>query len=254
MVATAEFCCQQIFGGHSRILLSAEFCRQQNFAAAAIPCHTLAPFHFLELINSLITIYKHNRCQGNTSRNQSHNTDLSIYGPQAGWLHYHDGDNGGGSGARRFALCHDDDVATDDALCSGHPVWLAPGELKRDSGSMSLGTSLLWGSHCGSNHTGDNGGGRWFALNHDDDVATNDALCSGHPVRHAPGQLKRDSGSMSLGTSLLWGSHCGAILLETMVAVEDLLWVMMMTLPLMMPFVQGILFVTEISRSQIRLW
>jgi hypothetical protein len=30
--------------------------------AAADSCHTLAPFHFLELINSLITMYKHNRC------------------------------------------------------------------------------------------------------------------------------------------------------------------------------------------------
>ena len=45
--------------------------------------------------------------------------------------------------ARRFALHDDDDDATDDALRSGHPVWHAPGELARDSGSMSLGTSLL---------------------------------------------------------------------------------------------------------------
>jgi hypothetical protein len=37
--------------------------------------------------------------------------------------------------------------ATDDDLCSGHPVWHAPGELTRDAGSMSLGTSLLQGSH-----------------------------------------------------------------------------------------------------------
>jgi hypothetical protein len=36
---------------------------------------------------------------------------------------------------------HDND-ATDDALCLGHPVWHAPGELTRDSGSMLLGTSL----------------------------------------------------------------------------------------------------------------
>jgi hypothetical protein len=36
---------------------------------------------------------------------------------------------------------HDDD-ATDDVLHSGHPVWHAPGELTRDSGSMLLGTSL----------------------------------------------------------------------------------------------------------------
>jgi hypothetical protein len=43
----------------------------------------------------------------------------------------------------RFALCHDEDIATDDALCSGHCLWHAPGELKRDSGSMSVGTSLL---------------------------------------------------------------------------------------------------------------
>jgi hypothetical protein len=126
--------------------------------AAAIPSHTLAPFHFLGLINSLITMYKHNRRRGNTSRNQSHNTDLSIYGPQAGWLRYRDGDNGGGGGATRFALRDDDDVATSDALCSGHPVWHAPGELTRDSGSMSSGTSLLRGSHHGRNHSGGNRG------------------------------------------------------------------------------------------------
>jgi hypothetical protein len=38
---------------------------------------------------------------------------MSIYGPQVGWLHYRDGDNGGsgcGSSARRFALRNDDDV------------------------------------------------------------------------------------------------------------------------------------------------
>jgi hypothetical protein len=66
--------------------------------------------------------------------------DLSIYGPQAGWLHYCDG---GGSSARRFALLDDNVVTTDDALRSRHPIWHAPGELTRDSGSMSLGASLL---------------------------------------------------------------------------------------------------------------
>ena len=137
------------FSGSAFAPPAAKFCWLKNFScdgillAAAIPSHTLAPFHFLELINSLITMYKHNRCRGNTSRNQSHNTDLSIYGPQAGWLRYRDGDNGGGGGATRFALRDDDDVATGDALHSGHPVWHAPGELARDSGSMSSGTSLL---------------------------------------------------------------------------------------------------------------
>jgi hypothetical protein len=48
--------------------------------------------------------------------------------------------------------------ATDDALHLGHPVQHAPGELARGSGSMSLGTSLLRGSHLGSNHTGDDEG------------------------------------------------------------------------------------------------
>jgi hypothetical protein len=43
---------------------------------------------------------------------------------------------------QKFAL-RDDDVATGDALCLGHPVWHVPGELVRDSGSMSSGTSLL---------------------------------------------------------------------------------------------------------------
>jgi hypothetical protein len=123
--------------------------------------------------------------------------DLSIYGPQAGWLHYHDGDNGGsdsGGAARRFALRDDDDITTDDALRSLRPIWHAPGELTRDSGSMSLGASLLRGSHCGSNRTGDNGGGGRYALPDDDDH--DDAFCSGHPVWHAPGELARDSGSM----------------------------------------------------------
>jgi hypothetical protein len=82
---------------------------------AAIPCITLRPIPFLDLSHSLITMYKHNRCWGNTSRNRSHNTDLSIYGPQAGWLHY----------------------------CLGHPVWHAHGEFARDLGIMSSGTSLL---------------------------------------------------------------------------------------------------------------
>jgi hypothetical protein len=41
----------------------------------------------------------------------------------------------------------------------GHPVWHAPGELARASGSMLLGTSLLRGSNRGSNCDGDNGGG-----------------------------------------------------------------------------------------------
>ncbi len=68
---------------------------------------------------------------------------------QASWLHYCAGDNGGGGGGssaggtRRFALHHDEDVTIDDALRLGYPVWHAPGELKRDSGSMLLGTSLL---------------------------------------------------------------------------------------------------------------
>jgi hypothetical protein len=52
---------------------------------------------------------------------------------------------------------HDKD-ATDDALRLGHPVQHAPGELARDSGRLSLGTSLLRGSHLGSNRTGDDEG------------------------------------------------------------------------------------------------
>jgi hypothetical protein len=43
-------------------------------------------------------------------------------------------------------------------------------------------------------------------LRDDDENATGDALHSGCPIRHAPGELTRDSGSMSLGTSLLRGS------------------------------------------------
>jgi hypothetical protein len=133
-------------------------------------------------------MYKHNRHHGYTSRNCICNTDLSIYSPQAGRLHYHDGDNGGGG---RFALRNDDDVATDDALHSGHPIQHAPAELTRDSGSMLLGASLLQGSHCGSNLNGDNGSSRRFALCDDDDITTDDALCVGCPIQHAPAKLKK---------------------------------------------------------------
>jgi hypothetical protein len=75
-----------------------------NFAGGSNSLPHLGTFPFLYLINPLITMYKHNRCWGNTSRNQSCNVDLSIYGPQVGWLHYHDGDNGGSGGTRRYAL------------------------------------------------------------------------------------------------------------------------------------------------------
>jgi hypothetical protein len=107
-------------------------------------------------------------------------------------------------------LRNDDDNTTGDALRSGCPVWHAPGELAKDSASMSLGTSLLRGSHFGRHRSGDNGGGGRFAMHDDDDNATGDALRSGRPVWHAPGELARDSGSMPLGTSMLRGSHCGS--------------------------------------------
>jgi hypothetical protein len=68
-------------------------------------------------------------------------------------------------------LRKDNDIATDDALCSGHPIWQAPAELARDSGSKLLGASLLQGSHCGSNPNG--------CVRMSDDDATDDALCSG---------------------------------------------------------------------------
>jgi hypothetical protein len=149
-LSPAQFSCQRpnfsgltSAGGQIFLVVAGpEFCSQQNFAVAAIPCHTLAPFHFLELNYSLITMYKHNIHHGYTSRNQVCNTDLSIYGPQAARLHYHDGDNGGGS-SRRFALHEDSDIPNDDALCLEHHIWHAPAELARDSGSMLLGTSLL---------------------------------------------------------------------------------------------------------------
>jgi hypothetical protein len=156
-----------------QILLVEEFCWLWNFACGSNSLNTLAPFPFLDLIYSLITMYKHNRHWGNTSRNRSHNTNLSMYGPQAGWLCYCDGDNGGGSGGSggttRLALRDDDDVATGNALHLGCPVWHVPGELARDSGSMLSGTSLLRGSHHGRNHSGGNGGGTArFALGDDD--------------------------------------------------------------------------------------
>jgi hypothetical protein len=94
----------------------------------------------------------------------------------------------------------------------------------RDSGSMPLGTSMLQGSHCGSNRTGDDcgvgghGGNRhqrsWMTqqllsaplhssppfISKQKELggysATGDSLHLGHPVQHAPGELTRDSGSM----------------------------------------------------------
>jgi hypothetical protein len=45
--------------------------------------------------------------------------------------------------AKDLLLPDDDNDATDDALPSGHPIWHAHAELTRDSGSMSLGASLL---------------------------------------------------------------------------------------------------------------
>jgi hypothetical protein len=39
-------------------------------------------------------------------------------------------------------------------------------------------------------------------------------------------------------------------MMETMVVVEDLLCAMMMTSPLMMPFIQGILFSMHLLNSQ----
>jgi hypothetical protein len=130
----------------------------------------------------------------------------------------------------------DDDVATDDALCLGCPIWHAPAELARDSGSMLLGTSLLWGSQHGSNRNGDNdgsGGGtcnqRIWTSQHLLGVplpgsppfitnpkefggynATDDAPCLGCHIQHAPTELTTDSGSMLLGKSLLQGSHHGS--------------------------------------------
>jgi hypothetical protein len=103
----------------------------------------------------------------------------------------------------------DGDDTADDALHSECPVWHVPGELARDSGSMS---SLLWGSHLGSNRTGDDGSYGRSTLpddDHDND-ATDDVLRSGCPVWHVPGELTRDSGSMLLGTSLPWWSHHGS--------------------------------------------
>jgi hypothetical protein len=142
--SAAKFCWAHLPGSHIFLVVAvAEFCCQQNFAAAATPCHTLAPKNFLELIYSLITMYKHNRNHGYTSRDQVHNTDLSIYGPQAGRLLYCDRDSGSGSSGRRFALRKDNDIVTDDALHLGCPIWHAPAELARDSGSMLLGASLL---------------------------------------------------------------------------------------------------------------
>jgi hypothetical protein len=68
---------------------------------------------------------------------------------------------------------------------------------------MLLGTSLLLGSHCGSKYNGENGSGGRYALPDDNNDAIDDVVHLGHPIWHAPAELTRDSGIMSLGTSLL---------------------------------------------------
>jgi hypothetical protein len=115
---------------------------------------------------------------------------------------------------------------------------------------MSLGASLLRGSHCDSNSNGDNGSGRRFALCDDDDIATDDAVCSGHPILHVPAELARDSGSMLLGTSLLQGHTVIAIIMGKMAAEEDMLCPRMTMMPLMMPFVWGMLFSMHLLNLQ----
>ncbi len=80
----------------------------------------------------------------------------------------------------------------------------------QNPGCMSLGASLLQGSHCFSDCNQDNGRGgdcssssRRYALHDDDDDATDDALHLGSPIWHVPADLTRDLGSMLLGVSLL---------------------------------------------------
>jgi hypothetical protein len=98
----------------------------QNFSLGgklllAFPCITLVPFLFLGHISSLITMYQQNRHCGYISRNQVCYICLSVNDPQAGRLHYRDRDKGG-SGDRRYAIHDEDDDATDDVLCLGHPI------------------------------------------------------------------------------------------------------------------------------------
>jgi hypothetical protein len=81
-------------------------------------------------------------------------------------------------------------------------------------------------------------------LHDDDDVATGDALRLRHPIWHAPGELARDSGSYVVRHHPCFKGHTVVVIvLETMAAPEDMLCrTMTVTTPLMMPFVQGILF------------
>jgi hypothetical protein len=83
-----------------------------------------------------------------------------------------------------------------------------------------------------------------------DDATHDDALSSGHPIQHAPAELARDSGSMLLGTSLLQGSHCGSNHNGDNGSVRRMLCAMTMTMPLMMPFVLGILLGMHLLNSQ----
>jgi hypothetical protein len=136
-----------------------------------------------------------------------------------------------------------------DALHSGHPVRHAPGELARDSGSMSSGTSQLRGSHYGRNHSGGNGGS-----------ATRFALTSPLVMPLIRGILFGMCLVNSQETQVVChqehpcfkGHTRVGIVLEAMAAAtEDLLCaMMMMTMPLMMPFVQGILVSMHLVNSQ----
>jgi hypothetical protein len=136
-----------------------------------------------------------------------------------------------------------------DALHSGHPVRHAPGELARDSGSMSSGTSQLRGSHYGRNHSGGNGGS-----------ATRFALTSPLMMSFVRGVLfgmhlvnLQETQVVCCQEHPCFEGHTRVgIVLEAMAAVaEDLLCaMMMMTMLLVMPFIWGVLFRMRLVNSQ----
>jgi hypothetical protein len=211
------------FSGSEFAPPATKFCWLKNFSgdgillAVAIPCHTLH-----------LSIF---------------NTDLSIYGPQACWLHYHDGDNGGSGGATRFALRDDDDVVTGDAL------W-----------------GILFGMHlvnlqetqvvCCQEHPCFEGHTMVGIVLEAMAAVTQDLLCA--MMMTVPLVMPFVLGIL-FGMCLVnlqetqvvchqehpcfKGHTRVGIILETMaVAAEDLLCAMMMTMPLVIPFVWGVLF------------
>jgi hypothetical protein len=115
-----------------------------------------------------------------------------------------------------------------------HAIQHAPAELGRDSSSMLLGTSLLWGLHCGSycDHDNCGSGGRYNQRIWTSQQLLGASLLGSPPFISNPKNLEalmslmmpfiqgilfgmhllnsQETGSILLCASLLWGSDCGS--------------------------------------------